>query len=421
MLCVALFEADAPPSSDKAPAIPNAVTTLLRPLPFEVCFERDIVSDLHFGPEPRPKCSLALRRVQALSPLQQLRQLGDVDRDAASFVPGQKIGSRLSPQLLLEVEIAKRLPVLVAHDEAGIHLLDGPWRWEAASGHGEDDCERLGFYVNGDPEFPDLNRLSTDCVWDANTQRWAQSGHGTDAMQIRFRRELTRRRLSAGVLVKSSGCLQALGEAMRRRDFILAGGATIAWSLAARAQQSNQLRRIGVLFGVAETDLEGHAWDAAFRKRLAELGWIDGRNVTVATRWNNGSMDRTKLLATELVGTSPDVLVAVTTPVTAALQHETHTIPIVFASVSDPVGSGFVATLHNPGGNITGFINMEASLSGKWIEMLREIAPQVSRVAILFNPQTRAPGSLLFRDVPIRCEGTFDKVYRGSYSQFCRN
>jgi putative tryptophan/tyrosine transport system substrate-binding protein len=175
---------------------------------------------------------------------------------------------------------------------------------------------------------------------------------------------------------------------MRRRDFILAGGATIAWSLDGRAQQSNQLRRIGVLFGVAETDLEGHVWDAAFRKRLAELGWIDGRNVKVETRWNNGSMDRNKLLATELVRTSPDVLLAVTTPVTAALQHETHTIPIVFASVSDPVGSGFVASLHNPGGNITGFINMEASLSGKWVEMLRQIAPRLSRVAILFNPQT---------------------------------
>ena len=176
---------------------------------------------------------------------------------------------------------------------------------------------------------------------------------------------------------------------MRRREFVtFLGGAAVAWPLASRAQQSGRLRRIGVLFGVAETDLEGHAWDAAFRKRLAELGWIDGRNVTVEARWTNGSMDRTKLLATELVRTSPDVLFAVTTPVTAALQHETHTIPIVFASVSDPVGSGFVASLHNPGGNITGFINMEASLSGKWVELLREIAPHVSRVAILFNPQT---------------------------------
>ena len=176
---------------------------------------------------------------------------------------------------------------------------------------------------------------------------------------------------------------------MRRREFVtLIGGAAVAWPLASRAQQSGRLRRIGVLFGVAETDLEGHAWDAAFRKRLAELGWIDGRNVTVETRWNNGSLDRTKLFANELVRTSPDVLVAVTTPATAALQRETHTIPIVFTSVSDPVGSGFVASLRKPGGNITGFINMEASLSGKWIELMREIAPHVSRVAILFNPQT---------------------------------
>jgi putative ABC transport system substrate-binding protein len=175
---------------------------------------------------------------------------------------------------------------------------------------------------------------------------------------------------------------------MRRREFILAGSATVAWPLAGRAQKSDRLRRVGTLFGLAETDLEGHAWDAVFRKRLAELGWIDGSNIKVETRWTNGSIDRTRLLATELVQLSPDVLVAVTTPVTAALQHETHTIPIVFTSVSDPVGSGFVASLNNPGGNITGFINMEASLSGKWVQMLREIAPHVSRVAILFNPQT---------------------------------
>jgi putative tryptophan/tyrosine transport system substrate-binding protein len=175
---------------------------------------------------------------------------------------------------------------------------------------------------------------------------------------------------------------------VRRRDFIVAGGATVAWPLAVRAQQSDQLRHIGIIYGIAETDLEGRAWDASFRKRLAELGWIDGRNVHVEDRWTGGSMDRTKLFANELVRLNPDVLVAVTTPVTAALHHETRTIPIVFTSVSDPVGSGFVVSLPNPGGNITGFINFEASLSGKWVELIREIAPRVSRMAILFNPQT---------------------------------
>jgi putative tryptophan/tyrosine transport system substrate-binding protein len=185
---------------------------------------------------------------------------------------------------------------------------------------------------------------------------------------------------------------------MRRREFItLLGGAAANWPLATRAQQSERVRRIAVLYGVSETDLEGQAWDAAFRKRLAELGWIDGRNFRVENRWTGGNLDRTKLFANELVQTSPDVLVAVTTPATAALQRETQTIPIVFTSVSDPVGSGFVASLRKPGGNITGFINMEASLGGKWVGLIHEIAPFVSRMAILFNPQT-APFAKYYLD-----------------------
>ena len=178
---------------------------------------------------------------------------------------------------------------------------------------------------------------------------------------------------------------------MRRRAFIsLLGGAAAAaaWSLAARAQQPEKIRRIGVLNSLAETNSEGQAWDAAWRKRLDELGWIDGRNIHVDYRWGAGNVDRMKLFAEELVRLNPDVLVAVTTPAAAALHTETHTIPIVFTVVSDPIGSGFVASLAKPGGNITGFINIEASLSGKWLELLREIAPSVSRVGFLFNPQT---------------------------------
>jgi putative tryptophan/tyrosine transport system substrate-binding protein len=176
---------------------------------------------------------------------------------------------------------------------------------------------------------------------------------------------------------------------MRRREFItLLGGAAAAWPLAARAQQSEKTRRIGVLYAFAETDPEGQAWDAAFRKRLDELGWIDGRTVKIDYRWGAGSVDRMRLFAKELVRLNPDVLVAATTPATAALQAETHTIPIVFAVVSDPIGSGFVVSLAKPGGNITGFINIEASLSGKWLELLRQIAPSVSRAGFLFNPQT---------------------------------
>ena len=182
-----------------------------------------------------------------------------------------------------------------------------------------------------------------------------------------------------------------------------------------------ELRRIGVLYGMAETDLEAQAWDASFRKRLAELGWIDGRNIRVEDRWTGGSMDRTKQFANELVRLNPDVLVAVTTPATAALQQETRTIPIIFTSVSDPVGSGFVASLPNPGGNITGFINMEASLSGKWVELIREIAPHRLAHGDLVQSANRTLCSILFGYVPIRCDGTLGRVDRGPCSQPCGN
>ncbi len=176
---------------------------------------------------------------------------------------------------------------------------------------------------------------------------------------------------------------------MRRREFItLFGSSVFGWPLTAHAQQPEPLRRIGVLSLLAETDAEAQAQDAAFRKRLNELGWVDGRNVRVDYRWAAGNVGRVQLFAKELVRLNPDVLVSITTPATAALQAETQTVPIVFAMVSDPVGSGLVASLAKPGGNITGFINIEGSLSGKWLELLHEIAPSVSRVALLFNPQT---------------------------------
>jgi putative ABC transport system substrate-binding protein len=177
---------------------------------------------------------------------------------------------------------------------------------------------------------------------------------------------------------------------MRRREFItLLGGVTMNWPVTLHAQQPDPLRRIGVLYAVAETDLENQAWDATFRKRLGELGWIDGRNIHIDHRWGAGSIERIQLFAKELVRLNPEVIFAVTTPVAAALQVETHTIPIVFASVSDPIGSGFVVSLSNPGGNIT--------LSGKWVELMREIAPHVTRVALLFNPQT-APHAHYYLD-----------------------
>ena len=185
---------------------------------------------------------------------------------------------------------------------------------------------------------------------------------------------------------------------MRRRDFIaLLGGAAAAWPLRARAEEPDRVRRVGVLNAFAEADPQQHAWQGAFRSCLTELGWSDGRNVRVDYRWAAGNADQLQSLAAELVGMKPDVLIAIGTPATAALQAQTRSIPIVFAAVSDPIGSGFVKSLANPGGKITGFIDIGASLSGKWLELMRAIAPRVTRIALLFNPQT-APFARYYLD-----------------------
>jgi len=177
---------------------------------------------------------------------------------------------------------------------------------------------------------------------------------------------------------------------MRRRELLTLLGGAAAWPLVARAQQ-NGVRRIGVLMGWAESDPEAKADLAAFVQGLAQLGWAEGNNLRIDYRWANGDVDRMRMFAKELVDLRPDVILANTTPATAALQRETRTLPIVFVIVSDPVGAGLVASLARPGGNITGFINVEASLGGKWLELLQAIAPGVRRVAIMFNPDT-APG-----------------------------
>jgi putative tryptophan/tyrosine transport system substrate-binding protein len=170
---------------------------------------------------------------------------------------------------------------------------------------------------------------------------------------------------------------------MRRREFIAGLGGAAAWPVVARAQQGDRVRRIGVLTAVSEIP--------AFAQRLADLGWTVGRNVQVDVRFVADNVDRVRTFAKELVDLQPDVILANTTPGTAALQRETLVIPIVFMAVSDPVGNGFVASLPRPGGNITGFIDSEASMAGKWLELLIEIAPGVKRAAIMFNPDT-APG-----------------------------
>ena len=187
---------------------------------------------------------------------------------------------------------------------------------------------------------------------------------------------------------------------MRRRDFFtLVGGAAAVWSQAASAQNSGAMRRIGVLLSLAESNPEGKAQFAGFTQGLAELGWIDGRNLRMEVRWGNGDVDRIGAFARELVTLQPDVILAHGTPVTAALHRETRTIPIVFVTVSDPVGDGFVAGLPHPGGNITGFLTSESAITAKMFELLTEIAPGLKRVAILFNPDT-APGggAYYFRD-----------------------
>jgi putative ABC transport system substrate-binding protein len=178
----------------------------------------------------------------------------------------------------------------------------------------------------------------------------------------------------------------------RRETIALLGGAA-AWPLAARAQQGNRVRRIGVLMAGDETDPVRKTFVSAFTQALAGLGWSDGRNVRMDLRWYAEDINRIRALAQELVGQQPDIILANGASATAALQRETRTIPIVFAGVNDPVASGIVERLDRPGGNVTGFGGTEASLGGKWLELLTEIAPGLKRAGIMFNPDL-FPGSV---------------------------
>jgi putative ABC transport system substrate-binding protein len=176
---------------------------------------------------------------------------------------------------------------------------------------------------------------------------------------------------------------------MKRREFItLFGSAAAAWPVVARAQQDTRVRRIGVLMSGDENDPMWKPRIFAFTQALAGLGWADGRHVRMDLRWGGDDNNRIRELAKELVGLQPDIIVTNATVPTAAVQRETRTIPIVFANVSDPVPAGIVPRLNQPGGNITGFANYEATLGGKWLELLSEIAPGLKRAAIMFNPDT---------------------------------
>jgi ABC-type uncharacterized transport system substrate-binding protein len=173
---------------------------------------------------------------------------------------------------------------------------------------------------------------------------------------------------------------------MRRRDFIGLIGAMAVWPVAARAQQSERMRRIGVLMGYPEGDPQAQANVTALRQGLGALGWIEGRNVLVDYRWAGGDPQKARTLAKELIVMRPDVIVPSTNQVTRIVQQETRTIPVVFAFVGDPVGSGFVGSLARPGRNITGFANFENSIGGKWLELLKEVAPRAVRVGFIFSP-----------------------------------
>jgi putative ABC transport system substrate-binding protein len=211
---------------------------------------------------------------------------------------------------------------------------------------------------------------------------------------------------------------------MRRRDFLsLIGGAAATWPLAVRAQQPARLRQVAILRAEVAGDPEGLRNSGALIQGLQALGWTQGRNVRIEQRWAGGSVDAMKALAKELVALEPDVIVVVSTPVSAAVMQETHTIPIIFVQNFDPVGSGLVKSLVAPGGNITGFTSYEAAMATKWLELLKGVAPQVARVAIVYNPQTAPYAGVFLRSIeaaspifaiqpiamPIQDSGTIEK------------
>jgi putative ABC transport system substrate-binding protein len=178
---------------------------------------------------------------------------------------------------------------------------------------------------------------------------------------------------------------------VKRREFISLVGGAAAWPLAVRARTPDVTKLIGVLSPYTESDRVAQSWLAAFRGELTKLGWMESSNLRIELRRSAGDADRMRMLAKELVDLRPDAIFGVTTPVVGALARETRTIPIVFTSVSDPIGSGFAASLAHPGGNITGFTANDPALGGKWVELLKEIAPRTVHVALLFNPATTVP------------------------------
>jgi len=193
---------------------------------------------------------------------------------------------------------------------------------------------------------------------------------------------------SISALPETAISIRRQNAAMRRRDLIAAlAGAAAAWPLGTRAQQVGRMRRIAVLQPQRDSDRQARSWVEAFRLRLRELGWNDA-NLTIDYRWYGGDLERLRRYASELVGLEPDVIFCMSTPTVRALKRVTSRVPIVFVNANNPVGSGFVASMARPGGNITGFVAFEPSVGGKWLEILREIAPGVARVGLVYNPRT---------------------------------
>jgi putative ABC transport system substrate-binding protein len=184
---------------------------------------------------------------------------------------------------------------------------------------------------------------------------------------------------------------------MRRREFILGLGGAAAGPLVARAQQVGSMRRIGMLAINAENDPQVKARKAAFQQSLAKLGWVEDQNIHTDSRYSAGEVDRLRAFAIELVGLRPDVVLVDSTPALAALRQATRTIPIVFTTVSDPIGGGFISSLARPGGNITGFMAQEPPLAGKWVQLLKQVAPALRRAAFLFNPEVAPYAGEFFR------------------------
>src|SRR4051794_5031865 len=185
---------------------------------------------------------------------------------------------------------------------------------------------------------------------------------------------------------------------MRRREFVTLIGGAATWPLAAKAQKSERVRRIGVLMSFAPNDPEAQSRAAAFEHGLRELGWVVGRNLTIEYRWA-GDDDVLRTYATELIGMEPDLILANSTPIMAALQKQRHSVPIVFTQVTDPIGQGLMLNLAHPGGHLTGFTSFEFSIGTKWLETLKQVAPRVTRVALVFNPHTAPFADLFWRPV----------------------